>query len=70
MPKPKFPIKRQMIDDDDSDSGPDDRGPASKAPKAGGSRPGGGSAPRGNPAVEGQEPSWDLGKMKTVKVQS
>ena len=23
---------------------------------------------KGNPAIDGQEPSWDLGKMKTVKV--
>lgn len=55
----------------------DDRGPA-KAPKkaasggsSGGSHPlAGGARPKGNPAVEGQEPTWDLGKMKMVKVRS
>ena len=50
------------------------RGPAKTAKKAGSSGSGGshplagGARPKGNPAVEGQEPTWDLGKMKMVKV--
>jgi hypothetical protein len=60
MPKPDK--KRSRKDDSDSassDSGPEDRGPAPKAAA---------SKPKGNPKVEGQEPTWDLGKMKLVKV--
>ena len=68
MPKPKFPPKRAP-DTSDSDSGPDDRGPAKKAKTPTGSRPGGGGASRGNPAVEGQEPKWELGNNKRVTVR-
>ena len=43
------------------------RGPAKKPATASGSS-GAKPKPKGNPAVEGQEPTWDLGKMKMVKV--
>jgi hypothetical protein len=54
--------------------GPDDRGPAPKAAKGangGGAGGGGGGAPKAkgnNTAVEGDEPTWELGKNKKVKV--
>ncbi|TRY78210.1 hypothetical protein TCAL_14442 [Tigriopus californicus] len=81
MPKPGK--KRSKLDESsDSDSGPEDRTPVksrksdassgstaktapAKAGGAGAGRSGGG----GNPAVEGQEPTWELGKMKKVKVR-
>ncbi len=71
MPKPDK--RKSRVPDSDSDSGPDDRGPAPKKPagtSSGGGGGGGGSAarPKGNPSVEGQEPTWELGKMKKVKV--
>ncbi|RZC32908.1 activated RNA polymerase II transcriptional coactivator p15 [Asbolus verrucosus] len=53
MPKNKHPKKR---DTSDSDSGPDDRGPAKKQKTQ--SR--GGS--------DGEENSWDLGKNRFVKL--
>ena len=67
MPKPSK--KRPAKDDtSDSDSGPDDRGPAKKS--SGGASGSSSSAkkPKGNPAVEGEEPTWELGQNKKVKV--
>lgn len=71
MPRDKKP---KLDESSDSDSGPDDPTPAKKspakaAPAAAAStgdrkRP----APKGNPAVEGEEPTWELGQMKKVKV--
>ena len=51
--------------------------PSKSKPASGNSRSSGNSGSasasssnrRGNPAVDGQEPSWDLGKMKKVKVR-
>ena len=71
MPKPS---KRPAKDDtSDSDSGPDDRGPAKKSGSGGAASSGGASGsaakkPKGNPAVEGEEPTWELGQNKKVKV--
>ena len=59
MPKDK---KRAIKESDsDSDSGPDDKGPAKKAAKTSG---GSSSCTMG---ADG-EPSWSLGNMKFVKV--
>ena len=65
---PKFDKKQKRPLTSDSDSGPDDRGPAPKGAKKEKnsyskpqtSKPSGG---------EDDEPSWDLGKNKWVKVR-
>ena len=55
----------------DSDSSPEDGNPPppkKSAPAASSGdrkRP----APKGNPAVEGDEPTWELGQMKKLKVR-
>lgn len=72
MPKDKKRSRKESTSD--SDSGPDDRVPVKKDKKSASSSAsasGSGSAARGkgNPAVEGQEPTWELGKMKKVKVR-
>ncbi len=59
MPKSRRPKESSS----DSDSGPDDPTPAKKSKSSGGA-----AKAKGNPAVEGDEPTWDLGKMKKVKV--
>ena len=64
MPKPS---KRPAKDDSsDSDSGPEDRTPVNKGKGAGTSSAA--KKPKGNPAVEGEEPTWELGQNKKVKV--
>ena len=64
MPKPS----KRAADTSDSDSGPDDRGPVKKGAAAGSSSAA--KKPRGNPAVDGQEPTWELGNNKKVKVRT
>ena len=67
MPKPSK--KRPAKDDtSDSDSGPDDRGPAKKSSAGASGSSSGAKKPKGNPAVEGEEPTWELGQNKKVKV--
>ena len=53
--------KRPLIDSD-SDSGPDDRGPAPKGAKKD-------SMPVSKSSKGDEEPSWDLGMNKWVKVR-
>ena len=64
MPKDKKKERRPSTSDDDSDSGPEDKGPAKKAKPtaAGGSTP--------HCSMENGEPTWNLGGgMKFVKVR-
>eukprot|EP00095_Tigriopus_kingsejongensis_P007002 maker-scaffold430_size173499-snap-gene-0.48 protein:Tk07002 transcript:maker-scaffold430_size173499-snap-gene-0.48-mRNA-1 annotation:"activated rna polymerase ii transcriptional coactivator p15" len=79
MPRPAPPKSAKVASSSgssDSDSGPEDRTPA-KRKSAGAAAPAPAAAaraapaqrPAGNPAVEGQEPTWDLGRMKKVKVR-
>ena len=68
MPKPTK--KRALDDSSDSDSGPDDRNPprgasgSAKKAKSGGASSSGTSSRMANES----EPTWDLGKMKRIKV--
>ena len=58
---PKHDRKRSRKDSDTSDSGPEDTAPVRKSAAPA-------KKPAGNPAVDGQEPSWSLGNMKFIKV--
>jgi len=64
--------KKRVASDSDSDSGPEDRGPAkkSKAPPAAKAAPKGGKASASNSVGNDDEPSWHLGRNKHVKVRS
>ena len=61
MPKDK---KRSHKDSSDSDSGPEDRGPA-KSPVKKSAKPSGGADALNDGSGE---PSWSLGNMKFAKV--
>ena len=64
---PKFSKKEKRPMSSDSDSGPEDRGPAPKGAKKENPY----SKPQtAKPAGGDDEPSWDLGKNKWVKVRS
>ena len=64
--------KRPLTSDSDSDSGPEDRGPAAKGAKKADTNPYK-KAETSKPVSKGsrgqEEPSWDLGKNKWVKVR-
>eukprot|EP00088_Acartia_fossae_P010417 TRINITY_DN1518_c0_g1_i1.p1 TRINITY_DN1518_c0_g1~~TRINITY_DN1518_c0_g1_i1.p1 ORF type:complete len:123 (-),score=52.92 TRINITY_DN1518_c0_g1_i1:4-372(-) len=72
-----MPKKRAASSDSDSDSGPEDRGPAKKNFKQGASgaakKSSSGGASGGNSTANslgGEDPSWHLGKNKHVVVRS
>ena len=64
--------EKRPLSSDDSDSGPDDRGPAPKGSKKESSNPYK-KAETSKPVSKGskgqEEPSWDLGKNKWVMVR-
>ena len=65
---PKFSKKEKRPMSSDSDSGPEDRGPAPKGAKK---EKNPYSKPQtAKPSGGDDEPSWDLGKNKWVKVRS